>query len=130
MPLGHVAVVSRVLDARHILLRHANWSSPGQIEEDVMAIDSSDAGDWSQIRIWWGQGQQMGARDNPVNGFIYPAQPTPEDVPARHWLFASASGASRNSAPHLNLDKTIYGSGRDTVVSAARPDRWRTSSRT
>jgi hypothetical protein len=80
MPLGHVAVVSRVIDDRRILLRHANWSGPGVIEEDVLAVDTSEDNDWSQVRIWWGQTQEMGARDNPVNGFIYPGRVSPQAV--------------------------------------------------
>ena len=52
MTLGHVAVVSRILDDRRVLIRHANWSSPGAIEEDVLAIDVSDAGEgYSDSRI-------------------------------------------------------------------------------
>jgi hypothetical protein len=38
MTLGHVAVVSRVVDTRTVLLRHANWSPidgrRGQVERD------------------------------------------------------------------------------------------------
>ena len=71
MALGHVAVVSRVLDDRRILIRHANWSVPGAIEEDVLAIDVSDQGDWSQVRVWHSPTGQMGARINPTFGFIY-----------------------------------------------------------
>ncbi|HEX7741649.1 MAG TPA: CHAP domain-containing protein, partial [Sphingobium sp.] len=37
MTLGHVAVVSKVLGGRRMLIRHANWSVPGAIEEDVLA---------------------------------------------------------------------------------------------
>lgn len=72
MTLGHVAVVSRVLDERRMLIRHANWSVPGAIEEDVLAIDVSDEGDWSQVRVWHSPTGQMGARTNPTFGFIYP----------------------------------------------------------
>ena len=74
MTLGHVAVVSRILDDRRVLIRHANWSAPGAIEEDVLAIDVSDAGDWSQVRVWHSPTGQMGARTNPTYGFIYPAR--------------------------------------------------------
>ncbi|AOF97171.1 CHAP domain-containing protein [Sphingobium sp. RAC03] len=74
MMLGHVAVVSRVLDDRRVLIRHANWSVPGAIEEDVLAIDVSDGGDWSQVRVWHSPTAQMGARTNPTFGFIYPAK--------------------------------------------------------
>lgn len=75
MVLGHVAVVSRVLDERRVLIRHANWSTPGAIEEDVLAIDVSDAGDWSEVRVWHSPTGQMGARTNPTFGFIYPDKP-------------------------------------------------------
>jgi hypothetical protein len=74
MVLGHVAVVSRILDDRRVLIRHANWSVPGAIEEDVLAIDVSAPGDWSQVRIWHSPTGQMGARTNPTYGFIYPAK--------------------------------------------------------
>ncbi|MEC3909916.1 CHAP domain-containing protein [Sphingobium sp. CR2-8] len=74
MVLGHVAVISKVLDDRRVLIRHANWSVPGAIEEDVLAIDVSDAGDWSQVRVWHSPTGQMGARINPTYGFIYPAK--------------------------------------------------------
>lgn len=75
MTLGHVAVVSKVLDDRRVLIRHANWSVPGAIEEDVLALDVSDAGDWSQVRVWHSPTGQMGARTNPTFGFIYPDKP-------------------------------------------------------
>lgn len=74
MTLGHVAVVSKVVDARHVLIRHANWSVPGAIEEDVPAIDVSADGDWSEVRVWHSPTGQMGARTNPTFGFIYPAR--------------------------------------------------------
>lgn len=74
MTLGHVAVISKVLDDRRVLIRHANWSAPGAIEEDVLTIDVSDAGDWSQVRVWHSPTGQMGARTNPTYGFIYPAR--------------------------------------------------------
>ncbi|MEJ7934332.1 CHAP domain-containing protein [Sphingobium sp. AN558] len=74
MTLGHVAVVSKVLDDRRVLIRHANWSAPGAIEEDVLALDVSPDGDWSQVRVWHSPTAQMGARTNPTFGFIYPAR--------------------------------------------------------
>lgn len=79
MMLGHVAVVSRVLDDRRVLIRHANWSVPGAIEEDVPAIDVSAAGDWSEVRVWHSPTGQMGARSNPTFGFIYPQKPKLHD---------------------------------------------------
>lgn len=75
MPLGHVAVVRRILDERRIILDHANWSRPGMIERDALAVDVSEAGDWSEVRVWYGPTQSLGARTNPTYGFILPSSP-------------------------------------------------------
>lgn len=72
--LGHVATVSQIIDPRTILISHANWSSPGKIERDVKAVDVSPANDWSEVRVWYGATQTMGAAHWPVSGFIYRAQ--------------------------------------------------------
>lgn len=76
MRLGHVAAVSRVLDSRTVLLRHSNWSPiggrRGQIEDDVRAIDVSEANDWSEVRVWFAPIQRLGTTHWPLNGFIYP----------------------------------------------------------
>ena len=71
MPLGHVAVVQEIIDDRHILLSHANWSRPGMIERRALAVDTSEAGDWSQVRVWYAPTQSLGTRPNPTFGFIY-----------------------------------------------------------
>lgn len=71
IPYGHVAVVDRVVDQRHVLLDHANWSRPGMIEHDAMAEDVSQAGDWSQVRVWYAPSAGMGLRSNAAFGFIY-----------------------------------------------------------
>lgn len=71
MPLGHVAVVERVIDARRILLNHANWSGPGRIDHSALAEDVSPAGDWSQVRVWYARTASLGRRVNAANGFIY-----------------------------------------------------------
>jgi surface antigen len=75
MPLGHVAVVAKVLNDREILIDHSNWSPingrRGQIERGVRAVDVSAAGDWSQVRIWYAPIRDLGLRTNPAHGFIY-----------------------------------------------------------
>jgi surface antigen len=77
--LGHVAAVSRIVDARTILIRHANWSPidgrRGQIEDDVRVIDVSSANDWSAVRVWYAPLQALGGTHWPVEGFIYPGKP-------------------------------------------------------
>ena len=71
MPYGHVAVIGKIVDERHVLLDHANWSRPGMIETAAMAEDVSEAGDWSDVRVWYDPIKGMGARTNPTFGFIY-----------------------------------------------------------
>lgn len=108
MTLGHVAVVSKVLDDREILVRHANWSSPGLIEEDVRVVDVSDDGDWSQVRVWFSPNGQMGARTNPTFGFIYGRKAklhpfTPNDSLGMSTRFASAPVPAPKPAPKLAM---------------------------
>ncbi|WP_170004090.1 CHAP domain-containing protein [Pseudopontixanthobacter vadosimaris] len=83
MRLGHVAAVSRVLDSRRILLRHANWSPingrRGQIENDVLAMDVSPGNDWSSVRVWYDPIQDLGLTPWPVSGFIYGDGAAPAD---------------------------------------------------
>lgn len=90
MRLGHVAAVSRIVDSRTVLLRHANWSlingRRGQIEDNVRAIDVSPGNDWSEVRVWYAPIQGLGTTSWPTRGFIYnrPAsQRTPAESPAR-----------------------------------------------
>ena len=73
MPMGHVAVVRKVVDARHVLIDHANWSRPGMVERGVMAVDVSAAGDWSDVRVWHAPSHTLGLRASPAFGFIYPS---------------------------------------------------------
>ncbi len=72
MRLGHVAMVSKIVSDREILLTHANWSHRGGIERNVRAIDVSDKGDWSRVRIWYAGNGDLGTSSYPVSGFIYP----------------------------------------------------------
>lgn len=81
MRLGHVAAVSRVIDSRTVLLRHANWSPidgrRGQIEDNVRAIDVSPNNDWSEVRVWYAPLGALGTTHWPLNGFIYPEKVKP-----------------------------------------------------
>ena len=54
-----------------MILNHANWSRRGGIESDVRAVDVSAAGDWSQVKVWFGPQGGLGTSTYPVNGFIY-----------------------------------------------------------
>lgn len=71
-PFGHVAMVSKIVSDREVLLDHANWSRRGGIERGVRAVDVSAAGDWSEVRVWYAPLGDLGTSTYPVNGFIYP----------------------------------------------------------
>lgn len=75
LPLGHVAVVSRVVEQRVVLLTHANWSrvdgARGHAERDVTLFDVSAANDWSEVRVWFRDSDGLGGTTYPVKGFIY-----------------------------------------------------------
>ncbi len=82
LPLGHVAVISRVVDARVVMVTHANWSRidgvRGRVEQDVTLTDVSAAGDWSAVRVWYRGSAGLGTTAYPVDGFIYGGQEAPE----------------------------------------------------
>lgn len=77
MKLGHVAVVSRIVTRRVIMVTHANWSRIGGVrgraERDVTVIDASPAGDWSQVKVWFQSNDALGGTVYPIYGFIYGA---------------------------------------------------------
>jgi CHAP domain len=84
MPMGHVAMVSKVISDREILLTHANWSHPGGIERNVRAIDVSANGDWSRVKIWFAPIGDLGTTAYPAYGFIMPNKSDDvDDAPAR-----------------------------------------------
>lgn len=84
MPVGHVAMVSKVVSEREVLLTHANWSYRGGIERNVRAVDVSPNNDWSDVRVWYGPIGDLGRRSNPARGFIYANAPAPvEQAPVR-----------------------------------------------
>jgi surface antigen len=75
MSRGHVAVVSRVLSARHVLIDHANWGGPGirkgSVMHNVSVVDVSDDNDWTAVRVQSGYDSGAYGRTYPTYGFIY-----------------------------------------------------------
>jgi surface antigen len=98
MPFGHVAMVSQIVDQRHLLLDHANWSGPGRIEHAALAEDVSEAGDWSNVRVWYAPSGGLGTRTNPTYGFIYANGPVTQTNSA-----SLARTAPQKSVPALAL---------------------------
>jgi len=73
---GHVAVVERVLDHRHVLVDHANWApnssrERGRVSRRVEVEDVSPYNDWTQVKVWNQQSRDFGTRTYPIYGFIY-----------------------------------------------------------
>ncbi len=97
--LGHVAAVSRIVDPRTILVRHANWSPingrRGQIEDNVRVVDVSPDNDWSEVRVWYAPIQALGGSHWPVQGFIYPGKPKAAELAA----LTAKSAAAKNADP-------------------------------
>ncbi len=100
--LGHVAAVSRIVDSRTILIRHANWSEingrRGQIEDNVKVVDVSEDNDWSAVRVWYAPLQALGGTHWPVQGFIYPGKPG-RGEPAARPAAPRAAPAERRAPP-------------------------------
>lgn len=96
MPVGHVAMVSKVIGDREVLLTHANWSYRGGIERNVRAIDVSPNNDWTDVRVWYGPIGNLGLRSNPAKGFIY-ADRVNGSAPVQIALADSTGDAARHA---------------------------------
>jgi len=70
MSLGHVAVVSRVIDGRNVEIDHANWASRGAVNRNINVVDVSPQNDWTAVRVALGQSGDFGSV-YPTYGFIY-----------------------------------------------------------
>ena len=99
MPLGHVAVVTKIVDGRTIEIDHANWSSAGLITREVSVVDVSDRNDWGAVRVELGQSGDYG-NVYPVQGFIY-------DRPDRGVMVANTSFAPMRALPPAARDHRL-----------------------
>jgi surface antigen len=77
---GHVAIVSKVIDRRTILVDHANWGwsrdTKGKVHLGMRVVDVSPKNDWSQTRFWFEPGDTLGSRTYPAYGFVYAPRAT------------------------------------------------------
>lgn len=79
LPLGHVAVVSRLVSGREIRVDHANWASgsgKGLVARDQPVADVSANNDWSVVRVWYPRIGAYGSTAYPAHGFIHPRMVT------------------------------------------------------
>ncbi len=95
MRMGHVAVVSNVIDSRNVEIDHANWAGPGAyrggVSRNINVVDVSERNDWTAVRVALGQTETYGSV-YPTYGFIY-------DRPDKGTMVANARIAP---APALN----------------------------
>lgn len=95
MRLGHVAVVSRVIEARVIEIDHANWGGPGirrgQVMRGVRVRDVSPGNDWTAVRVQSGWNASAFGRVYPTHGFIH-------NRPAEGSVIAANRPAARTAA--------------------------------
>ena len=111
MRMGHVAVVSNVLDSRNVEIDHANWSGRGSVRRNVRVIDVSASNDWSAVRVALGQGDYGSVY--PTYGFIY-------DRPDKGTMVANnSSNAAMGQAIRLNT-APMMAAARDLRAPAER----------
>jgi surface antigen len=70
MHVGHVAVVSRVVGPREVLVDQANWVR-GRVTKAMSVVDASPLNDWTSVKVIEPHSGTHG-RENPTYGFIYP----------------------------------------------------------
>lgn len=69
MRLGHVAVVTDVVDSRTIQIDQSHWNARG-ISRNVTVVDVSENNDWTAVRVELGHQGTYGSI-YPTYGFIY-----------------------------------------------------------
>ncbi len=104
MRMGHVAVVTAVLNGRSVEIDHANWSGPGAVRGGVSraitVVDVSPENDWSAVRVELGHSEEYGSV-YPTYGFIYNR---PDGSPApTGTMVASAAPIPRMNPPPADL---------------------------
>ena len=105
MPLGHVAVVTKIVDGRTVEIDHANWTSAGLITRAVSVVDVSERNDWGAVRVELGQSGDYGAI-YPAHGFIY-------DRPDRGVMVANTSFTPMPALPPATRDHRMAQERRD-----------------
>ena len=82
MPLGHVAVVTKVVSSREVRIDHAHWLSPAidrnGVSHDIKVIDVSANNDWSMVRVQYRHQSTFG-NIYPIYGFIYNRPERPDN---------------------------------------------------
>jgi hypothetical protein len=67
---GHVAIVTKIVNPREVIVDHANWQNRGEIDHNTPVLDVSSKNNWTQVRVWDINSRQWGARVYKLSGFI------------------------------------------------------------
>jgi surface antigen len=94
MRLGHVAVVTKVVNDREIEIEHANWAGGG-VAHGVAVVDVSENNDWTAVRVSLGSRSSFGSI-YPTYGFIYDR---PDGGTMLTAITAPAAQPALNAAP-------------------------------
>ncbi len=67
---GHLAVVTRIVSPREVIVDQANWLNRGEIDLDTPILDVSKNNDWSRVRVWNIHTEQYGTHVYSISGFV------------------------------------------------------------
>ncbi len=112
MRLGHVAVVSNVVDSRTVEIDHANWSGRGSVRRNVRVVDVSSGNDWSAVRVALGSGDYGSVY--PTYGFIY-------DRPDRGTMVANSDVPAGRTTIALSAPSLDFRAPADRVLGSLMP---------
>ena len=87
LPVGHLAIVTKVLSPREVRISHADWASTwatrGRITGNVPVLDVSRTNDWTQVRLWYANSGTVD-RVYDTYGFVYGgAKPADQPLPPK-----------------------------------------------
>jgi surface antigen len=110
LAFGHVAVISRIITPRVVMVTHANWSrldgKRGHTEQDVTLTDVSRDNDWSAVKVWYRDTNGLGGSVYPISGFIYG---TPDkDAPGKILKARAAAYLSGRNPDEIGAMIDVY----------------------
>ena len=131
MSSGHVAVVSRVLNARLIEIDHANWGGPGirrgTVMRNVQVMDVSDDNSWTRVRVQVGWSAENFGREYPTYGFIHNRPASSSFADASDDMIRPVSYSRRTAVPRsraANTQQRVANRPAQPIrVAQARPAR-------
>lgn len=82
LPLGHVAVVERILSRREIIVAHTHWPDEGP-HHTSRVLDVSPDNSWRAVKVWNAKAESFGAADL-TYGFIYAKRRSRREAGVEH----------------------------------------------